>query len=534
MIQINLFKIQQERESVFLAHVRGLYGLMKESETEKFRFMFFFLPQGAAQEISWKWVFDVFELPVEKTTGFPKGIIIVQPKTNRFLYCISLGSAYFNINDFADKDLGLDYASRVKIEGTRLTVTANTTAQRNKTISSYKNFPHLEVASGESYLKIKCEIETAHAAEIIDDIVEVGVSIKFKLKDISLDTIGRLIDYVENTLHGPKINPIPFFKRVSKNETIDSLEKSLQEKFTDESAFLMLSEFDVVGTEEVFNRADAFRFRYGGICVDSPTFGREELMRFFADNDITTAEEMLKTRVGFCYDGIQKYSKPIHSLIDFMDETRNALLIAGDWYLFNNDYIMYLERSLDDIPVVYDRQYDITENTFEEFVSQKIDTERNLPEYAGMSEIDIRSKIGKKYYPERAFNLMRAAEGFEIIDRGIKVINGMPYELSDLRKGDEIVSVKRGVGSSDLCYVVTQSEGAVDIFSNRLTSEGKPRKVVLWLIFKRKNIFSYSDHKLAWSEVGMLLLKMRIDAWKKKVWNANMDPEIWINYEGLQ
>ena len=39
------------------------------------------------------------------------------------------------------------------------------------------------------------------------------------------------------------------------------------------------------------------------------------------------------------------------------------------------------------------------------------------------------------------------------------------------------------------------------------------------------------DERLDWDSLGMLLLKIRIDNWKKKARLAGMIPEIRVNYE---
>ena len=82
----------------------------------------------------------------------PKGIILVQrsDKTGQ-TYAISFGGAHFNVDSYCDREFGFDFACRVKIKHTKLTSTINSNSKRNKTISSYKDFDHLEINSGESY-----------------------------------------------------------------------------------------------------------------------------------------------------------------------------------------------------------------------------------------------------------------------------------------------------------------------------------------------------------------------------------------------
>lgn len=127
---------------------------------------------------------------------------------------------------------------------------------------------------------------------------------------------------------------------------------------------------------------------------------------------------------------------------------------------------------------------------------------------------------------------MRKREGFELLDRESVVLkSGEKIEICDLRKGDVIYSVKRGKGSAELSYLVTQSEGSIELYSNRELRGAKPQKVVLWMILDRKDRLPIANTVLDWSKLGMLLFKMKVDTWKKKVREVGMIPEIWLNYE---
>ena len=128
---------------------------------------------------------------------------------------------------------------------------------------------------------------------------------------------------------------------------------------------------------------------------------------------------------------------------------------------------------------------------------------------------------------------MREREGFELLDReNVALKSGEKIEICDFRKDDAIYSVKRGSGSAELSYLVTQSEGAIDLYASReLPRESRPQKVVLWMILARKDYLPLEGTVLDWSKLGMLLFKMKVDTWMKKTWAAGMKPEVWLNYE---
>ena len=193
--------------------------------------------------------------------------------------------------------------------------------------------------------------------------------------------------------------------------------------------------------------------------------------------------------------------------------------------------IIWRKESLDEILVIYNSSYDLNENVITEYRNRKYDEMHDGSSYRGMEEASIRNDIKRKFYDEYIFNLLREEEGFELWDRKTVSVGGPKIEICDLKKGDAIYSVKRGKSSSDLCYVVTQSEMAIEAFRHKFVEMPKPKKVVLWLIFQGTNHYPLRDGKLDWDAVGMLLLKTRIDCWKKKARQENMTPEIWINYQ---
>ena len=72
---------------------------------------------------------------------------------------------------------------------------------------------------------------------------------------------------------------------------------------------------------------------------------------------------------------------------------------------------------------------------------------------------------------------------------------------------------------------------AIDAFKHRFVEMDRPKRVVVWLIFQSVNHYPWRNGRFDWDAVGMLLLKTRIDSWKKKARQENMVPEIWINYQ---
>ena len=531
MSQVNLFRIQEDEVDAFNQSLDEKYILIANSPVNDFNFKFYWQESNEETDVNWGWAFTIFDLKPKKAQKAPKGIIVIQNSdTSNNIYAISFGGAHFHIDPYCDRDFGFHFASRVKVLHTRLTSTINSYSKQNKSIHSFKNYDQLEINSGESYTKLKLDIDLAEDNIFASNVIEVGTSVKMTIKEDSLKNLKRFIQFVEKTINGPKITNIPVFNIVTRPDEIEKLDNLLKKNFTAEKSAITLSEFDVIGVEEFFNRADSFELLCGDKKKVITSLNLDELKLFFAENSITNADTMLNTRIRFLLNGMSQVTKPIRNFIDFLDDSENALLICGKWYRFNADFCQYLKDSLEDIRVVYEPQYDLSNKEVKKFQENKFLEERNQERYKDLSEEKIRESIQKRYYKEYTFNLLREQDGYEVLDRDCIEIKEEKIEICDLRKNGTIYSVKRGNSSAELSYVVTQSETAIAKFLDQPKKE-RPNEVALWLILSRKNQLSITQNQLNWDTLKMLLFKIRIDTWKKKVYQAGMKPLIRINYE---
>lgn len=531
MSQVNLFKIQEDEVDTFKNSIESKYELICDSTVGNFHFKLFWQESQGKTNVNWGWAFSIFDEQIKQTQKAPKGIIIIQnTDTEGSVYAISFGGAHFHIDPYCDRDFGFNFASRVKVQQTKLTSTVNTYSKQNKSIHSFRNYDQLEINSGESYTKLKLDIDLAGETIFANNVIEVGSSLKMTLNDDSLDNLVKLIQFVENTASGPKITKIPVFNIVKKPDEIEKLDNRLKKNFLTDNSAVTLSEFDVIGVEEVFIRADSFELNCDDKTKTISSLDLNELKLFFEENNITDVDTMLNTGIRFLLNGVSQVNKPIRNFIDYLDEDKNALLICGKWYKFNTDFCQSLKDSLENIEVIYEPQYDISKTTIKRFQDEKFLEEKDDERYKGLSETEIRQSIRKRYYPELTFNLLREREGYELLDRHLVEIKKEKIELCDLRKEGTIYSVKRGNSSAELSYVVTQSETALATILNQ-PKEEHPNEVALWLILSRKNQISIKANRLDWDSLRMLLFKIRIDTWKKKVYLAGMKPLIRINYE---
>ena len=93
-------------------------------------------------------------------------------------------------------------------------------------------------------------------------------------------------------------------------------------------------------------------------------------------------------------------------------------------------------------------------------------------------------------------------------------------------------AVKKGKSSSDLCYAIDQSLTALKKHKHGEIIDMPPiSNVGLWFILERtEHLPTTADNKVDLSSLDMLMLKNRIDQWKKEVRLAGYTPIIYINY----
>ena len=179
MSQVNLFKIQEDEVDTFKNSIESKYELICDSTVGNFHFKLFWQESQGKTNVNWGWAFSIFDEQIKQTQKAPKGIIIIQnTDTEGSVYAISFGGAHFHIDPYCDRDFGFNFASRVKVQQTKLTSTVNTYSKQNKSIHSFRNYEQLEINSGESYTKLKLDIDLTGETIFANNVIEVGSSLK--------------------------------------------------------------------------------------------------------------------------------------------------------------------------------------------------------------------------------------------------------------------------------------------------------------------------------------------------------------------
>ena len=219
-------------------------------------------------------------------------------------------------------------------------------------------------------------------------------------------------------------------------------------------------------------------------------------------------------------------------LIDYTDDEKKCILIKGEWYRYNDNYVEYLNDSVRDLEVVYNEKYNFHKHQFEDYKKQKMDEERNLEKYKDLTDAEFKDKINRKYYKERVFNnIMGEQYDFENHDRSSTYLDsGEKIEIMDLYKDKTMFAVKIGSTSSKLNYVVNQSLDSFRLYKiGEFKDVPEIDTVVVWLIFDNEASSRIVKEHTDLSELKLLGLKNRLDEWKKEVRLAGKKPVVYVN-----
>ena len=536
--KVNVYKIDKKNHRAFEESLEGKLELIAENHTiDSFYFKYFeFVPNPEnTKSVGWKWILREFNRDEIRINNQPRAILIIEFDDE--MYSISFGSSYFYIDKYADKDFPFDIAKRVKCTEIKTTTVVSPNVKRNKSINSFVNYSNLEFDSGESFAKLKAKVEIGDLKGDFDigETFEFGNSIKVDIKKPDLEAISKLIKLFKEILNLEAIYPIPLFNRVTDIQLIDELEKRLKENSENNKERIGITEVDIIGVNEIFNNQDAtymLMLDDGNEQLEEITY--TELEKIAEQKGFKLSDKLLDLKIQVIKEDGTTYLERVKKLIDYVDDEKRCVLNKGIWYHFNDDYQNYLAASLSEIDVLYDEKYDFSDEIHNEYLERIYIENKKNEEYKTLSKEDAIKKIKKKFYAEYTFNFLRKEDGFELYDRqNVKVINSN-VELMDLYKDETMYAVKIGSASSDLCYAIDQSLASLKVYKHKLAEDKellKIKNVAVWLILERKTQLDLIDSiKPDINQLDMLMLKNRLDDWKKEVRLNGYNPIIYINY----
>lgn len=538
---INLYRIDPEKNELFIRNVATKLcmqnTILRErtiaDQVREFGLTLYLSRPQQAKDVDWHWIFDEFNVEAVTCTPNPKSVILIE--TEETNYVVTFGYSYFFVDKYCDRNFGFDFARRIQLSEVKTTSLTSPHSRKNKTVNTYINYNELEFDSGESFAKIKGKISLPDDFELFKPTIEIGSSIKFAIESSSLDKIIDLILYVETILvSDTEYYKIPVFSKVSDNELLEELNAELMKSIRNNPMQINVSELDIIGVTEIFNNNDGdFIIQYRRHSKNVSQLTTETIHEFCNEFHLSLSECILDIKVVSLKNGETIKTESIRDIIDYTNDQRRCLLSKGKWYFYNDDYIGYLEDSIAEIDVINNPIYDFNNQIHDSFIDRKYDIEKDNPAYAELTEIEIKALLRKKYYAERAFNIMRAEQdGYINYDRTETRVGGAPVELMDLYHDRTMFTVKIGNSSSKLCHAINQSLSTLKLYKYRQVDNAPTiDSVALWLILERETRLSINERGMPdLSELEMLMLKNRIDQWKKEVRLVGYKPIIYLNY----
>ena len=543
MGSINLYQIEEVKRRSFVQEIKKEYKKIGNTKTISqqvdnidivFSLTLYLARPQKIKDLSWNWLLTEFDTLESKSRILPKAVLLVEKHDS--IYAITFGHSYFMVDKFCDRDFGFNFARKLKYKEVKTTTLISPHSRRNKTINSYLYYEELEFDSGESYAKLKAKADLPDDFITFKPTLEFGNSIKFSIENDSLDKIVCLIIYVEKTLRTQEdLHRIPVFSIIKDIDLLNQLNIQLSSNIRQNPAQINVAELDIIGATEIFNRNDyEFTIKYEGKEKAVSALNYDEIETFCNEHGFDIAEILLDISVVSYQDGSVCRTDKIKNLIDYTNDSSRCLLSKGQWYKYNNDYMQYLVESLSGIKVLYNPKYDFLSEHYDAFIAEKYLSEKGNKEYQGKSKDEIITALKRKYYAEKSFNLIREMhDGFQNFDRYIQRIGSAEIEPMDLYKDRTMFAVKIGSTSAKLCYVIDQSltslkmykRGQLKIHNNEIID-----MVALWLILERKKHLKLKNGMPDINDLDMLMLKNRIDQWKKEVLLSGLKPCIYINY----
>lgn len=522
MSKINLYKITNVEE---LKEKLTSYNVISNGQSpiiDQFQIghsvtLFYQNDDTKSKELSWKWILDSFQIDSDGQIVGPKAVVLFESILG--CYAATFGYSYFLVDKYCDRDYPFSIARRIEFENIKTTTLNSQSTTRNRMIYSYLECKQLEFESGEAYAKLKANSKLPESFSICKQSIQFGTSISFTTIANSLEAIAAFISWAENDiLQKPEIHKIPVYSEIKQEEEIKVEETILINRLNESERQVIPREVEIVGTTEIFLDDYEYELRYERISHQTDTLSTESILQFMDENSITPRAEMLKVKIVLLKDGKSVSTRNVHDYLDYVNDNTRCLLLQGKWYRFNDDFINYLQDSINEIKTYHVAEYNLLENEYLMYID-------NLY-YADDNTLSI-NELKRKYYRERYFNIIRENDGFINCDRDISEYSGHKYEWCDLMDGNTFYTVKIGSGADKLTYAITQSMTSLSLIKSRPDIS----KFCLWFVLERETDLSlHEDGSPDINAISSISLKIQIDQWKKKVLLANKEPIIYINY----
>ena len=382
-----------------------------DKDTCEFKFTLYLCEaKQSNDEISWNWLLNEFDESPLYVYKSPRAILFIEKVCDESedIYAATFGSSFFKVDKYCDRDFGFKFAARMEYTNIKTTTLTSPNSKRSKMINTYVDYNEFDFNSGESFAKLKVNAKLDENFDLFKPALEIGNSIRFNTDKANIDGIINIILYVEKILEISDNDvkyKIPLFKEVKNEESIkklnESLNKAIQSNVLGDSKCNLLSvpEIDIIGASEVFNGNDnEFELiYYKNASKKYDNLSMDVIKSFCIENNINSIEKVNKIKIRLYKDGDSVVQLPLKNVIEYTDEEYKCIYTKTKWYMFNHDYITYLNDSISEIDASYNAKLDFNDLIHNRFINDKYEVEKNDEEYEGKSEDYIKDKLKKKY-----------------------------------------------------------------------------------------------------------------------------------------
>ena len=264
MAKLNVFKIDERKKEEFLNYLDGVQYFSKNVKLNNVEFSVGLQTNldMANTSLSWKWVLDEFNKQTVQLNKFPKGLLFTEINNN--LYVASFGTAYNFVEKYCDKNFAFNLARKFAYEKIKSTSQSNPNSNKNKVINSYINNEYFDYDSGSAFIKIKAKLKLEQGFTLFNSNIEIGTSIKFSIDAPCLEKFINILLFIEDKLNEGDITNIPLFQLITNDNEIYELEEMLKDKVQNEEFNITFSDFDIIGTNEIFySQSASYIISYG-------------------------------------------------------------------------------------------------------------------------------------------------------------------------------------------------------------------------------------------------------------------------------
>lgn len=522
----NIYKVRYNKLDDLLEKIQSV-GLIEQKtvNTAEYKMKFYFSENIVGNDIWWWDTYrDFFGDHVTKPQNkFFFGLLLCTRVDNENeIFAVSLGKSHFYLSKFIELDFGIGLAIRMADEDTILLKKSRYfSGAKRQDISSYENFTKDSYDPGESveHLKLKASNKEIWGDKniIFADSIQMDI-------DKSPTQLEDIFNYINESLMDEAVINLPKLEAVSEEELISGLDTILFNSISEGIAHVAVEQFRVYGINICFNFYEynyqlSFKNNRKIICKKDigNTLEISDVSDFVRENQ--EVKNLNDLKIQFKREDSGVFSKSIKEVIDFYVENDglNYFLKNGEWYKFNQTFMVYLKRSLESISI-----------------TQMISLDEN--EYAAWRE-EKEQRIGhgewvddKITYREYFFNKKLSQEhGYELMDRQLTEIERIndkkkryKLEIADLYKENEIISVKISKDPHELIYNIEQSKDSVELIMRRAIPFDKEiNSAALWFVFEN-DIEKITD-------IHSIQFLLAIEAWQQRMKYHKLLPKIYIS-----